>query len=361
MAQPSSALAASRTWPVGSLADAGFNADLVEKIGFGLRSGLLPSLHGVVVARHGKLVAEKYDTGLDEAWGRNLGVVAHGPDTLHDLRSVTKSVVALLYGIAFAKGLVPPPSTPLYASFPQYADLAADPKRQAITIAHALTMSIGTEWDETIPYTNEANSEIQMEKAQDRLRFVLERPIKHEPGKRWVYSGGATALVGHLIAKGSGASLEDFARKELFTQLGIDTFEWARGSDGVASSASGLRLSARDLLRIGQLVLDGGRVADKQLVTADWIATATRAHIATTEVPIQYGYQWWTGEMPVRADNFKPHRWVAGFGNGGQRLFVMPSLGITAALYFGNYNHPLNYLFPSRVFFEIVLGNLTRI
>lgn len=361
MAGPSSVVGAPVAWTTGTLTEAGMRDDLVERIGFGVRSGLLPSLHGVTVARHGKLVAERYFKGPDETWGQNLGEVAHGPDTLHDLRSVTKSVVSLLYGIALAKGLVPPPSAPLYPSFPAYRDLAGDPKRQAITVAHALAMSLGTEWDETVPYSNEANSEIQMEKAQDRLRYILERPVTGQAGQRWVYSGGATALIGDLIARGAGRPLETFAREELFAPLGITTIEWAKGSDGVASAASGLRLAARDLLRIGQLILNRGRAGDNQVVPAEWIAASTRTHIATTEGPITYGYQWWLGETAVRADGFKTHPWIGAFGNGGQRLFVMPSLGITAALYFGNYNRPLHYIYPSRVFFEIVVPGVTRI
>ncbi|MFX9054135.1 serine hydrolase, partial [Acinetobacter baumannii] len=87
----------------------------------------------------------------DEAWGRPLGEVAFGPETLHDLRSVTKSIVGLLYGIALDRGKVPAPDQPLMAQFPEYPDLAADPARRDLTIAHALTMTLGTEWDETLP------------------------------------------------------------------------------------------------------------------------------------------------------------------------------------------------------------------
>ena len=139
--------------------------------------------------------------------GGRSAMVSFGPETLHDLRSVTKSVVGLLYGIALDRGLVPPPDAPLMAQFPEYGDLAADPARAGITVGHALTMTLGTEWDEERPYTDPENSEIAMEMAPDRYRYVLERPVIVPPGTRWIYSGGAVALVGALIARGAGKSL----------------------------------------------------------------------------------------------------------------------------------------------------------
>src|SRR5262249_3781630 len=161
------------------------------------------------------------------------GRVSFGAETLHDLRSVTKSIVGLLYGIALERGLVPPPEAPLLPSFPEYPDLAADPQRMRLTVGHALPMTLGLAWDEIDrPYTDPANSEIAMENAADRYRFVLERPIVAEPGTRWTYSGGAVALIGALIARGAGKPLPEFAREALFEPLGISAFDWAAGQDG---------------------------------------------------------------------------------------------------------------------------------
>lgn len=123
---------------------------------------------------------------------------------LHDVRSVSKSVVGLLYGIALAGGKVPPEAK-LYEHFPEYPDLAAQPGRDRLTIHHALSMTLGLEWDElTLSYDDPRNSDMLMEAAPDRVRFVLERPIVSEPGVKWTYCGGATALLGRLIAKGTG-------------------------------------------------------------------------------------------------------------------------------------------------------------
>ena len=283
-----------------SPSDAGFASDLSEKIDFGVRSGLIPGLHGIVVARHGKIAVERYYAGEDNHWGLPLGEVAHGPETLHDIRSVTKSIVSLLYGIALESGLVPPPDAPLIAQFPRYADLAADPQRAKLTVEHALTMTLGTEWNEEIPYSNPDNSEIQMEQAPDRLRFVLDRPFAQEPGEKWVYNGGATALIGALIEQGTGKTLDAVcpggAVWAAWHRLSING---RRETTACISAASGLRLTARGLARIGQLVLDKGQAGGRQIVPAAWIEQSTTAKIPMGD-GWDYGYQWWLGTAPVR-------------------------------------------------------------
>src|SRR5262249_23086267 len=151
------------------------------------------------------------------AVARPLGTIRFDQETLHDLRSVTKSVVGLLYGIALATKRVPPPDAQLLDHFPEYPDLARDSVRQSLTVQHALTMTLGIEWDElTIPYSDMRNSEVAMNHAADRYRYVLERPIATQPGENWSYNGGATALLAGLISKGTGQSLQQFAQEALF-------------------------------------------------------------------------------------------------------------------------------------------------
>jgi CubicO group peptidase (beta-lactamase class C family) len=348
----------SAEWPIAKPDEAGFAPDLAAKLEAGVRSGLLRGLHAVLVARGGHLVLEQYYEGVDQSWGTPLGTVAFGPDTLHDLRSVTKSVVGLLYGIALDRGLVPPPAALLFPQFPEYPDLLADRRRARITIGHALTMTLGMEWDEDRPYTDPANSEIAMEMAPDRYKFVLERPIVAEPGTRWIYSGGAVALLGALIARGCGQPLPDFARDALFDPLGIAAFEWAAGRDGVASAASGLRLRPRDLLRIGALVLGRGAWAGRRILSADWIDASLAPAVATGD-GLDYGRLWFLGDAPVPAFA-GARRWAGGFGNGGQRLWLMPEAGVAAAILCGHYDMPDGWVTPTRIWREIVLANLHR-
>ena len=338
--------------------DAGFASDLADKLDAGIRVDLLRGLHAVLVWRGGHLVLERYLVGPDESWGKSLGVVTFGPDTLHDLRSVTKSVVGLLYGIALGRGIVPPPSARLLAQFPEYPDLVGEPTRSRLTVEQALTMTLGMAWDEQRSYADPANSERAMEDAPDRNRFILDRPFVAEPGTRWIYSGGATALIGHLIAKGAGTTLQAFAQQALFEPLGITRFEWATGRDGVASAASGLRLRPRDLLRIGALVLAGGEWQGRRIVSRDWLDGSLRPAIETGD-GLQYGRLWWLGDATTPALP-GARRWAAGFGNGGQRLWLMPDADLAVVIMSGNYNAPDAGLTPNRVWREIVLQNLRR-
>jgi CubicO group peptidase (beta-lactamase class C family) len=302
-------------------------------------------LHGVVVVRDGETVLEHYGKGRDFAWGTSLGWVRFGPSTPHDIRSVTKSVTGLLYGIALGEGKVPDPSEPLLRSFPEYPDLAAE--RAGLTVEHALTMSLGLEWREDLPYSSPANAEIAMEQAPDRYRYVLERPVVAEPGTRWSYSGGATALLGRLIAAGTGRPLDAYGKEVLFGPLGIDQVEWMAGSDGVPSAASGLRLTPRDLARIGEVVLAGGG----PIVPATWIRTMRQPRLRT-EWGSDYGYHWYL-------DTVEGHEMISGIGNGGQRLIVLPGLGATAAITAGRYDDPEQWQTPQTVLEQVILPALT--
>jgi CubicO group peptidase (beta-lactamase class C family) len=315
-----------------------------------LQADRVGGLHAVAAVRAGHIVLEHYGTGADFAWGDSRGVVQFGPEMLHDIRSVTKSVTALLYGIALGEGLVPPPTEPLLRKFPQYPDLAADPQRARLTVEHALTMSLGVEWREDLPYNSPANAEIAMELAPDRYRYILERPILEPPGARWTYCGGATALLGRLIADGTGRSLPQYGQAVLFAPLGIGSFEWMTGADGVASAASGLRLAPRDLARIGELVLAEGAWDGQRIVPADWIRTMLQPRLQTSW-GAQYGYQWYI-------ESTEGHRLVAGMGNGGQRLYVLPDLDLTVAIAAGNYDDPDQWRTPLAVLQRVILPTM---
>jgi CubicO group peptidase (beta-lactamase class C family) len=223
---------------------------------------------------------------------------------------------------------------------------------------NALNMTLGMEWDEQRPYTDPKNSEIAMERAPDRYRFVLDRPFVAAPGERWIYSGGAAALLGNLIAKGSGMTLPDFAHQALFAPLGIEAFEWAKGRDGVPSAASGLRLRPHDLLHIGEMVLAGGEWHGTRIVSRAWLdASVTPVIDVNADLGVRYGRLWYLGETTTSALP-GAHRWIAGFGNGGQRLNLMPDADLAVAMFFGAYNRPDQSIAPTRVWREIILPNL---
>jgi CubicO group peptidase (beta-lactamase class C family) len=362
--------AAASTWQTVAPSEFGF-ADLERRFDRLIADKRVWNLHGVIVARGGRIVLERYFEGEQNSWGRLLGRTQHSPGTLHNLYSVTKSIVALVYGVALAEGKVPPPGAPLYEQFPEYKELLqADPRREERTIAHALTMTLGLQWDEIlIPYSDPKNDEIGMEMAKDRYRFILERPVISPPGKRWLYSGGATALLGRIIAKGTGQALPDYARTALFDPIGLGPTEWINNKDtwvaakygpgdGEPVVASGLRMTTRDLACLGRLVLDNGAAGGRQVLPAQWLTECLTPRVSVDEQR-RYGYQWYLGDFEYGSRQ-RPRldRWVGCFGQGGQRLFVMPDLDLVVAVTAGNYGTPDQWIPPIRVMREAVLASI---
>jgi CubicO group peptidase (beta-lactamase class C family) len=362
MAQAVSASPARGEWPSVAPDAAGFAPDLAARLDKAMADKRVWNLHGLVVLRNDQLVLERYFEGEDHARGiGGMGRVGFKPDTMHDLRSCSKSIVGLLYGIALELDHVPPPEAPLFSAFPEYADLA-DNGRDRLTIEHVLTMTMGTDWDESsLPYSDPRNSEIAMDNAPDRYRYILERRVVDRPGAHWTYCGGATALLARMIAKGSGKALHEFAREHLFDPLGIGPTQWATGRDGEPFAASGARMSARDMARIGAMMLHGGKVDERIVVPADWVRRCITPHVSADEVR-RYGYQWFVLDIAFG----KPKGWAVGRlermwmaqGEGGQRLFVIPALQLVMAITAGNYLKDDQGIPPTRVLREVILSSL---
>ena len=334
----------------------GFAADLPSRFAALQDSGRLLNVHGVVAFRKGRMMFERYMAGTDEMWGRPLGTVDFKADTLHDVRSVTKSIVGLLYGIALGQQRVPAPDQPLLAQFPEYPDLAKDPDKARLTIFHALTMTLALDWNEDDPLHR--SDEVLMDSAPDRYRFVLERAMLGPPGKGYKYNGGATTLLGRLIERGTGVDLPTFAKTALFEPLGIGASEWAKGADGVALAASGLRLAPRDLARIGQMIVAGGSWGNRTIVPADWREASFRP-AAVVDDGRRYGYHWYLGELAVSGKTGAyGAKWIGAFGLGGQRLFVFPELEFVLAETAGNYTTEDQWRPPIAILRELFLASL---
>lgn len=282
-------------------------AEVSRRLDQAIAERRLWNIHGLVVLQNGKLIIERYFEGQDRQRGvGDLGMVKFAAETMHDLRSCSKSIVALLYGIALQQGKVPAPEASLLSGFPEYRD--PNEERSRVTVHHALSMTLGSDWDETsLSYADPRNSEIAMDNAPDCYRYILERPMLDAPGTHWVYCGGATALLARLIAKGSGKSLHEFARESLFDPLGMGPTEWASGPDGEPFAASGARMSVRDLSRIGTLMLAGGQLDGRQIVPSEWIKRCTTLVVSCDELR-RYGYQWFLLDIAFG----KPKGWAPG-------------------------------------------------
>ena len=132
---------------------------------------------------------------------------------------------------------------------------------------HALTMSMGLEWVEATPDNEGNNDEERMHMAPDPCRYVLGLAATAPAGQEFFYNTGALTLLSAMIRKATGRTLDEFARATLFEPMGITGVEWIR-VEGDTDAGGGLRLRPRDMAKIGQLVLAGGRWNDRQVVSA---------------------------------------------------------------------------------------------
>jgi CubicO group peptidase (beta-lactamase class C family) len=320
------------------------------------------NIHGAIIVRRGRLVFENYFEGddqvRDEKGRAHFERVAFSAERSHELRSVSKSIIGLLYGIALREGKVPPLDEPLLAQFPHYADLPDLRQRRRWTVRHAITMTLGIDWNEDVSYDDPRNGQTAMDRAVDPYRYVLEQPIVAVAGDRWIYCGGATALIGKILENGTKQLLHDYARAVLFDPLGLGPTEWRIGPNGERNFASGLSMRPRDLARIGQMLLDGGKAGERQIVPADWLEASFEPQVTIRDRG-EYGYQWYLGEVVfIAADRPRRERWIAAMGNGGQRLYIFPRLDLLIVITAGNYNRRDQGMPPNRVLTEVVLPSL---
>ncbi len=327
-------------WPVASanddkLIDRGALCRMADRL---VASGA--NVHAVLVARGGKLVFERYFKGSDEINGRRVESVAFDADTLHNIKSVSKSVASLALGIAIDRGLIRSVDEPILSFFPELSDLRS-PETDRLRLAHALTMSLGLKWVEAVPDNEGNNDEGRMHMAPDPCRYVLSLPVTAPPGQEFFYNTGALTLVSAIVRKATGRPLDEFARTNLFEPLGITNVEWTRVK-GDSDAGGGLRLRPRDMAKIGQLVLAGGRWNDRQVVSKAWIdaAMTPRLEATTGSGSFFYGYLWWLGRSLA---NGREVHWAAGLGRGGQSIRIVPELDlvvVATAGYYQDYSPP---------------------
>lgn len=320
-------------WEWAEAAESGFDAPALQARLAAMMDGTV-NLHSVIVERHGRLVAERYRRGKDKSV---YSLFAHdedfGPTTLHDTRSVGKSVLSLLLGIARAQGKLGELSTPAISFYSEWGDLAT-PACRAITLADFLTMSSGLAWQEGGPGRDD---EHRLFWAWTPSRYVFARPVAAPAGRTWTYNSGGVAVLADILARTTHQSLKDYARTRLFEPLGITHWEWVADLHGRPMAFTGLRLRPRDMAKLGRLVLNHGQWRGRQLIPADWIAASLEPRIATGIADFEYGYLWWLGPLSWRG---RPVRWAAAFGNGGQRIFVVPELDLTVVITAGAYGDP---------------------
>ena len=292
-------------------------------------------LHSLLVWQRGQLLAQHYRRAKDKPSGDWFArEVNFGPEVLHDMRSISKSVVALLVGQAVGRGQIDI-DKPVLDFYPELAELRKD-GREGVRLSHLLDMASGLAWNETTgSYGSGDNDETRLFSDPAPARWVLDRPLEATPGTRWNYNGGNTTLLAEILEQRSGRPLLDLVRDDLFKPLGITHWEWRRGRHGKPLAYAGLRLTPPDMLKLGRLMLQGGRWEERELVPADWVAGSMTPRVRIGNGPAGYSRQWWCGTVKRGSDELP---WTAGVGNGGQRLFIVPAQDLLVVFTAGAYN-----------------------
>jgi CubicO group peptidase (beta-lactamase class C family) len=273
--------------PTASPATLGFDVTLLDS---GIEEfGSLSFSRGLLVLRDGKLVAEKYFHGSDAG-------------SINEVRSITKSVLSALIGIALDQKKLKSVNEPLQDFFLFLKD---DPKGKAILLKHLLTMSSGLA-------ASDDDSDFHPKGQRDFAKYVLSRRIVTEPGAHFAYSTASAVVVGLILAKSLDMPMRKFAEKVLFEPLNVHV-KWSQ------DSWLEIPMTSRDLAKFGLLYLNEGTYGGKRILPAKWVKESTSAQIQVGGAKrYQYGYFWWIRPLePV------PYYHAAGWGE--QHVYVIPS------------------------------------
>jgi len=302
-------------------------------------------INSILVLKDGKLIIEKYFEGIHLDIS-NISLDFHhrifDRESLQFAASVTKSINSILVGIAIDKDYIQSIDEQVVNYFPEYDSIFSGETKQ-IKIRDLLTMASGIPWTEDFPYDDPRNDLGQMWASEDPIGFVFAKPITTEIGGEFLYNSGASNILGEIIRKTSGLSLDAFAEKYLFEPLNIQDYVFVgfEKNENIKMASSGLYLRAVDFAKIGELVRRRGEWNGRQVVSKKWVMESTQKSL---EVPANrnpipvfihgYSYQWWNGsfnEIPV--DSYL----AAGFG--GQFIFVVPDYKMTIVINAGDYEN----------------------
>lgn len=297
---PSIAQSGPFEWPRASAVEARIDPMMPEVLKTNLAKNNRLLSFGLV--RDGRLVIEHYQ---GEA----------GPGTFVNVASVTKSITAILVGIALDKGVLKSVQQPLTDFFPELNEASVDPASRTITLQHLLSLSAG--------WAVNPNDE-----PPENPLDALKRRVVLPPGKTFQYDNASSHLIAILLARAAGEPLESFAERYLFGPLGIQSYLWGRDNQGRVLGWHRMQFTLIDMLKFGQLVLDKGEWQGKRIVSSGWIdEMLTRRNAGGPHANIPYGYQWYLFHTPDRK-----HRVVMGVGFGGQFLYLVPELKTAVAI-----------------------------
>ncbi len=301
----------------------------IERMDSLISNNEFKSISSVVIAHKGKIVFENYYHD-------------NNSNTKHNTRSATKTITGTLIGSLIQDGSLK--SAEEKAS--QYSKVKnlqyPDNRKNEITIEDLLTMSTILEcddWDQ-----NSRGQEEKMYIIEDWVKFYWDLPIKGFPewktkpqdskyGRSFSYCTAGVVVLGDVINNITG-SLEDYAEKALFSKLGITDYHWQMTPSGLPMTGGGLGLRSRDLLKIGQLYLNGGRWNDNQIVSEEFVQKSTEPHAEVGMFDYEYGYLWWLSEF---GQDQKEKAYFMS-GTGGNKIVIIPELELVVVLTSTYYN-----------------------
>lgn len=313
-----------------------------------IQSGQYSEVHSMLIYKNGKLVLEEYFTGHDYQWdapGHYATLRSWDTDKPHYVHSVSKSVTSMLTGIAIDHGFIDHVQQSIFDYLPDYQYLKTENKEQ-ITIEHLLTGTSGLQWAEwNAPLSSVANDQVGIyyhEKGP--VDFVLSRPLKRMPGTNFVYSGGNFEVLGVMLENASGMSFKKFSRKYLFDPLGLDSAQWAQVYlSGEVHAAGSLRITPREMVKIGACMLNQGSWKGKRILSEDWVKKSALPYPGNKGINIPgepsgkqgYSYSWWT--KTYYQGGRRIQMYAAG-GWGGQHIMVIPEVSMVVVFTGANYN-----------------------
>jgi CubicO group peptidase (beta-lactamase class C family) len=327
---PANSAAKPADWLAVTATSAGISPDRLQAMESLVRSGELKKIGSVLIARHGKLAYEAYFDGDAE--------------TLRNTRSATKSVTSMLVGIAIDKRVLAGVDTPILPFFPDKQPLQnPDPRKEKITVEDFMTMSSLLECDDNNDFSR--GNEERMYLIEDWIKFTLDLPIRGFPsfatkpqdsphGRSFSYCTAGVTTLGGVLERAAKMPVPDFAMKNLFAPLEIQKVAWTLSPLGTAQTGGGLSLRSRDLLKLGQLYLNGGVWNGTRIVSEQWVKTSTQAH-ARVDDSTEYGYLWWLKGFKSGEKKF-PAYYMS--GNGGNKVAVFPDLDMVVVITSTNYS-----------------------
>lgn len=295
-------------------------------------------MHSILVARRGKLVLEEYFYGFDRS-------------TPHDTRSAAKTFASVMLGTAPARAAGLSPDSRIYDVMRPLGPFAnPDPRKSQITLANLLTHTSGlacNDNDDTSPGNEET---MQTQKAEPNWwRYALNLPQVFAPGTRYAYCSANINLVGGALTLATHTWLPELFRRTVAEPLQFGEWHWNLMPNGEGYAGGGAFLLPRDLLKVGQLYLDGGVWNGRRIVPAEWVRLSTAPHVEVSPettgfseeefsnfyLRAQDGLAWHLATLTSGGRTYGTYRAV---GNGGQLLVVVPEADLAVVFTGGNYS-----------------------